>query len=362
MSPIWWQLPGPARFIAQINDSLHAGKNVVLCLPEHVPNGLARAVVLSPYPPHGGDWIIRRVPVDSKRDPAELLFHAFAPEIPGSALRNAATLAEAPGFARKLIWIDGLTCATWPVWRHFLEEYEHACRSYLPHERTLFCVRLVGAAANNPPQVAASLALHRWAGVVDLLDMLVYTSTIMPERALVGVKRRVAIAMVAQLALWDPAISDLLVRLSLRELTQPYEILNAIAHNRGWDATNPSLDTWHEGKLCFFEGQERLHSAAIGCRNQKNEIERRIWSGQMSILFPFIEERRQTLLNELRAFLKTPFRTREGNWIDDIRDLEIGHIEWQLVEHRRSGRYHPQLDAILPTIKALKGLFPTFVP
>ena len=47
-------------------------------------------------------------------------------------------------------------------------------------------------------------------------------------------------------------------------------------------------------------------------------------------MFPFVEEQRQNVLTRLTGFLQVPFRTRFGEVIDDVRDLEIGHIEAQL--------------------------------
>jgi hypothetical protein len=48
------------------------------------------------------------------------------------------------------------------------------------------------------------------------------------------------------------------------------------------------------------------------------------------VVLPYIEERRQQLLEELSAVLSVPFRTVYGQVLTDVRDLEVGHIEAQL--------------------------------
>jgi hypothetical protein len=78
-------------------------------------------------------------------------------------------------------------------------------------------------------------------------------------------------------------------------------------------------------------GEEKVHSAYLALDDPKGEVERRVWSAQVGVLLPFVEERRQELLARLDGVLRVPFRTRFGEEITDLRDLEIGHIESQLL-------------------------------
>ena len=36
----WWELPGPLSFATEVVDDLRQGKNVIVCLPAHTPDGL----------------------------------------------------------------------------------------------------------------------------------------------------------------------------------------------------------------------------------------------------------------------------------------------------------------------------------
>ena len=47
-------------------------------------------------------------------------------------------------------------------------------------------------------------------------------------------------------------------------------------------------------------------------------------------MFPYIEECRRIVLEKLEGILIVPFETRLGYSIDNLCDLEIGHIEYQL--------------------------------
>ena len=54
-----------------------------------------------------------------------------------------------------------------------------------------------------------------------------------------------------------------------------------------------------------------------------------MWSAEVGVLLPFVEERRQWFLDRYGYHLQIPFESNFGT-ITDVRDLEINHIDWQL--------------------------------
>jgi hypothetical protein len=79
-----------------------------------------------------------------------------------------------------------------------------------------------------------------------------------------------------------------------------------------------------------LSGNEELHSSILVLDDRDREVDRRIWTAEIGVLFPFVEERRRDLLRTFGHLLQVPFTGRNGDTIEDIRDLEIGHIESQL--------------------------------
>src|SRR5215471_16398918 len=220
MSRLWWQLPGPSRFVGHIVQDLRDGKNTVLCLPEHTPDGLASAMrsVL------GAEWPWHTLQVQEEAgggDPLHLLFSRFVPHARPEALWNTEALVAEEAFAGNILWLDGLTACTWPAWKSFLKDYEHACRNRSVLERTLFCIPLVGDLALDPPEEDICLARHAWKGYVDLLDMLVFTAVLLEGRQMPGLLRRVVVALIAHVAIWDPLVSECLARENLETIFAP---------------------------------------------------------------------------------------------------------------------------------------------
>ena len=231
------------------------------------------------------------------------------------------------------IWLDGVDSATWPASRQFLTEYAHTCRATSLVERTVFCVPLRGKLALDPPTEDICLALHRWYGVVNVLDASLLTAQVVQARGLSPLQKRIVVAIVAQLAQWDLTIVERLTSEDLRYLLRPTSILQEIALERGWSPADAEAgpSDWHRGMADCVETEMQVHSAILALRDPPVQLGRRLWTAEVGVLLPFVEEQRQAILTELGAFLKTPFKTRFGQTITDINDLEIGHISAQIV-------------------------------
>ncbi|HEY9694174.1 MAG TPA: hypothetical protein V6D15_18375 [Oculatellaceae cyanobacterium] len=331
MTRFWWQLPGPSQFIEQVVQDFRDGKNVILCLPEHLPSGLSSAIKSE----LGDDWDWHNVSVEeaSSVEPVHFLFDLFVGEISPNEFRNARTLAEHPSFAGKIVWLDDFTPALWPAWRRFLSDYEQPCRSISQLSRTLFCVPLVGELALDPPRDDVCLSHHRWQGVVSRLDILLFTASLFQDKRLPDLQKRVVISVVTNLALWDFDVSERLASEKSENILNPMLILQEIAKERNWCTDNHGslLPKWCIGITNTIDAEEKFHSAALAINGSgKTEIERRIWRAEVGELLPFVEERRREILERLSEVLQVPFTTRFGEVIKDLHDLEIGHIEYQI--------------------------------
>jgi hypothetical protein len=102
-----------------------------------------------------------------------------------------------------------------------------------------------------------------------------------------------------------------------------------------------------------IEGEENIHSASLALKDFKGTIARRIWSAEVGVILPFVEERRQEILTHLAGVLRVPFTTRFGEVISDVRDLEIGHIESQLIN---SGiTVHPNVRRLVRRLREIRN-------
>jgi hypothetical protein len=126
---------------------------------------------------------------------------------------------------------------------------------------------------------------------------------------------------------------------NLPELLAPGPPLAECAADRGW--TSQSLvSEWWQGTTAQFAGQPVEHSASLQIAGDTEEIEQRLWEAQVQVLLPFIERQRRLLVQRLNGLLQVPFVGRRGEVIDDVRDLELGHIEFQCCERPKAVDCH----------------------
>jgi len=336
MQPSWWHLPGPGAYVSRIVKDLRDGKNVVLCMPEHSPDGVGAAVREVLGESDWWLWHTLNIAEDGgDMTPAELLFSRFVPDVIPHAIQNAESLLEQRSFGGRLVWLEGLNGLSWPRWKEFLVEYEHAYRSFPTLERSQFCVTLTGGIALDPPPDAVCLSHHYWRGWVSATDMLLYSSMLVHATKLSILQKRLAAAIAGSLALWDPTVSQRLAEASIETILNPGPILRQIADEREWSFLEKGSqdDLWQSGMLDQIDGRVEIHSAALILGDPDRELERRIWSAEVGVLFPFVEERRRDILRRFGAFLTVPYLTRFGEVITDVRDLELGHIEAQLANN-----------------------------
>lgn len=320
----WWSLPGAGGFVDEVEGDLRRGRNVVLSLPRHVPDGLRAAVQRRLR----DDWLWTTLPASETegRTPPDVLFGRCATRA-REGRRSAAVFAEHGSEEPRIIWVDAIAGQAWPAWRQFLTDYEQACRAIPADRRSALCVVRLGEAAVETIENNVCLSEHRYRGRVSDLDMLLFATMRLSCRQLSPARRRLLATVIARLAPWDPALADVLIDLQPAQVLDPHPALRAFAMERGWDAVPPS---WAVGSLDEVEGREHAHSAAVALADTRGEIARRIWSAQVEVLFPWVEEKRRELIDQLPGILRVPFTREDGSVIHDVGDLEIGVVYHQL--------------------------------
>ncbi len=135
--------------------------------------------------------------------------------------------------------------------------------------------------------------------------------------AIVYVDDRVSIARVAA---WDFQTAATLVAENDSTIMDPVELLRALAHDRRWTTDTP-LD-WRLGTV---SQAGVAHPARAALDNPPAELHRRLWSAQLSVLLPWIEERRhETVVGNLFE-VRRQMRA-DGDGQGDPFSLELGDL------------------------------------
>lgn len=335
MDHFWWNLPGPNKFILNIVNDLHEGKNVIMCLPEHFPEGLYNAIKNN-IQLDNKYW--QKLDTNDWNDisPEECLYKHFVNNYNPYKLINPNSLSNEESFSDYYVWLNGVKVESWDVWKKFIVEYSHVIKSKPKTGRSVFCIPITGDIVNNLPEEDVCLAIYFWKGVVDLLDMQIFVSYLLSESKYNVNNKNILISVISRIALWDPILSEILTNENFQTVLNPYEILKKIGLERKWSYDNlySNDNLWVKGMQNYIGDKDQLHSAVLVFNDKNNEIKRRIWSGEVSVILPFIEEKRLEIINEIGKILKLPFKDKYNNIIDNIFDLEIGHIMDLIVKNK----------------------------
>lgn len=216
------------------------------------------------------------------------------------------------------------TGVVWETWAKFLTQYQHACQSCDLSDRSLFCLPVVG----NPtptPVADVALAVWRWEDRIGRLDMTLYMDRALSSRFSHPLHHKVALAVVTELAGADSHLAQRLAAQDLSTIMDPFDCLKDFAAYRGWTAESCQNASWDEGSIEIIDGKRMLHSAAAAVMGDRAEVTRRVWRGQVSVLYPFIEEQRVSIIPQVRSYLRFPLETTFGQ-VDDAEDLEVGQL------------------------------------
>lgn len=328
MSAFWWSLPGTSAFLEKVADDLRDGRCVVLCLPEHAPDDLPQEVRRA----LDRDWHCFRAE-EMGRDPAEALFDYFDPDAPPELPRSPQALLESDRFRDRTLMVEVSCPEAWGRWKQFLVEYEERARSVTPFYRSVICMVVRGEAAMDAPSSNVGLSPREWNDAVSEMDMGLWVAHLFRDYGTNPTVRSVAISVVTRLALWDHVLARRFAAERIERIFDPMPLLSEVAVERGWTAEMFAEVPWPwwRGARYRIDGRERDHSAALAVAGNAEAIGHRVWSGQVGVLFPFVEERRHGLVRRLADRLTVPFRPHpKADEILDLRDLELSHIQRQL--------------------------------
>ena len=305
-----WDLPGARRFVHSACDLLRAGNNVVASFPGAVPAGFDDAIAVA----IGNAFDLGRL--SGTVAPLDDLRQQYADQ--PTHIHSATDLCDDAGFRGRLVRPYGLDAHSWPAWRDFLGAYAQASRSRPLLGRSLFL--LAGCPPSDEPDTEVGVVDLTWDGSVDNVDLLLFANEKLRERTPDPLLRSLLANTVARVAAWDYDTAATLVAENDQTIMDPTEVLRAIAKDRDWDADTP-LD-WRLGTA---SRAGVAHPARAAVEDPPVEIERRLWSAQLAVLLPWIEERRHGVVAGNLYEVKRQMRA-DGDGQGDPYDIEVGEL------------------------------------
>ena len=226
----------------------------------------------------------------------------------------------ASGINANLFCVEQPSAEHWPAWTKLLTEFAkaHATVGALERNTLLFVLHDAQMMPPNENLIAASY-LHDFTRPEDCFFHACQCSAGTGARSL---EEEVRIHVCSELALWDFELCSYLMGLSLDAVLQPFDALCAYARSSGDDG----LDVSKRYQPCRNSNNgstpDQTHAVILALKEDRVELCRRVWRGQVQVLFPLIEDQRCKLLDLIRS--KFPAVLGDGDSVDET--LEIGPL------------------------------------
>jgi hypothetical protein len=349
MIDLFWQMPGPATFIARINDALGDRKSVVATVPDNLPDGLM--FLLQDFAEQAGLYWQRLRWEPGTVQPLRWLAKQVGCDLPASA--TASDLLHLDAAEGKLFVVDEVQSVDALALGELIAALTEAVKGYggnWPPRLLVFWPQDTPTPKDN-----LFLAFCPWVGMLDGTDLALYAACLLRGRGMSPYTHRLTASLASSLCDGDPILCRQLCTQSLETLLEPLDLLRSYGASLGWQDDTP-VNT-QTGTLIHLEGLDREHPALHAIKGNTREINRLIWSAQIAMLMPKLEERRMEVATRLAPYLKPPFTSDNGT-VEDIASLEIGQMLHHVVSRniRLPAKLYDQLLRLKRVRNALAHL------
>jgi hypothetical protein len=338
----WTDLPGPKAFLAMVEQDLRESKSILAVVPSCFDDqwiGAIRNKMTNFY-----EW--QEIP-----DTVDEFLRDVSGRNDGLPLAGARELIE-QGLEGRGFVLRNPPLDNWKSWVRFLGEFSELNRNLPEIRRNVFLVATEGTEIRMPNEPL--LSERRIEGYIRREDSLIHILQNADDDAKDGLGRSIRIHVASELAVWDFRLCEELCHLPAPQLMNPYACLKGYADGRGWGGLGPDSDTQdlrREGLLFTIGGEEFHHSAWLVIHGKLREVEKRIWTAQVRVLFPIIEEQRMRLLEQLRKIHSGTVVSWEKDLGED-EELEIGFLHHRMLTSRA---FTPQLNNLAGKLKTIRN-------
>jgi hypothetical protein len=338
----WTELPGPKAFLSMVEQDLRDSKSVLAVVPSCFDEQWIGTIR------QGTDQLFEWQEIS---ETVSEFLRDVSGRSDGLPLADARELIE-QGVGGRGFVLRNPTSEEWTAWAGFLREFSELNRNLEDFDKGVFLVATEGNEIQMPNE--PNLSSRRIDHYLRREDSLIHAFQIVDEDPKGELWRSIRVHVASELAVWDFQLCETLCDLPALQLMDPHACLMDYADRRGWGRLGPESsekELRHEGLLFSLAGKEFHHSAWLAARGKRQELEKRIWTAQVRVLFPIIEEQRMSLLTELRKIHSGTIDSWQRDLGEDD-ELEIG-----LIHHRMlvSKAFTPRLNSLAGRLRNIRN-------
>jgi hypothetical protein len=331
---IWWKMPGPSKFLESQCEELHKGSSIVVKIRELGVTGFEKALTDELSKNVHGDRIteIHISPTIIARTPEEVICENFY--LDAQQYADMEKLCGSHEIQGQIIIVTGLVQNLWRKWQSFLNDYSRIMKNKCPSERARFLLFIDACVDQSGIEEDLILRVVVLDDFCSLTDLHSYAHFQTQNKECSKLHRNLIQELMVNILSWDVARYQGFHRLELREMIEFDGYLKKIAKERSWNEAT-ELD-WVLGTSGSVYGLTIPHAAALIHKHDgKKQIRKRVWKSQLRVIFPFLEELRQEMIQRYKSTIegnitrvRKIFEEKEQphNSFKDILELEYTHL------------------------------------
>lgn len=331
----WTTLPGPTAFIERTAQDLSETYSVVSRCPAYLDDSWSRKLKARLEGFYAWNDVLC-----SPED-----FYRFCAQLCGKEKMHGPHDLQRETLHCQLFYISFPSAEEWSRWTSLLTEFVIAQKTF--DEKLQRNVMLV--ALNDDGLEVPNEALLKKRDILDFLrdeDPFFHACQCSSrDGSNRSIEEDIRIHICSELALWDFDLCRYLLDFPLEQLVDPIDVIKGYAEARGlegWDGTS----VFESGRNTNSAGS--ASSVTLALNGNREELTRRVWRGQVQVLFPLIEDQRCKLIERLRSMC--PEVPRRATNEDGI--VEIGPLHYHMRRERKCPR---QLENFAFRLKEMRN-------
>jgi hypothetical protein len=312
----WTKLPGPDAFTAQTVQDLLGTYSVIARNPPYLDDSWSRQVKSSVE----GNLVWNEV--DCSPDD----FYRFCARLCGKEQLSGPRGLLNESLHCQLFYISRPSADDWARWSRLLTDFvifQNAIDERF--QRNVFLVVLHDAKLEAPNE-----ALLKKRDILDFLreeDSFLHACQCRPcEGNSRSLEDQIRIHVCSELALWDFDLCRYLLDVPLQKLLRPADVIKEYLAEQG-DAANGAEAS---SSSASPSDPNTASAVALALNGNEKELGRRVWRGQVQVLFPLLEDQRYKLIKRLES--ECPSVLRNVTSEDGI--VEIGPLYRMMKRNR----------------------------
>jgi len=310
-SRIWWNdITGPSRLVSAITSGLLSGKNVVVLVPEDLPwRHDMRSAVENTLREEDCDLDIQYVDCKEENNffssnhtniPEYLMSYATPDIRNGFRTSGRYTiqqyLLDNQVLLNRVLWVKGMSHQHAKDWLAFCKDYK-AKNQY----DGLFVIESYDDLPSRG--LGNNVLFLRYEDYVTFYDALLFDNILVSSLDLSIEWKKYIATVMASLCCCDVQIAESIID-NIDIHLSPIDALNSIFCSNEYEERSKASNLTSSHPLNLIRS------------NKTEQIEKKVWSAQLQILFPLIEVERLALItrhsNDIMEALKTPYLNQKG--------------------------------------------------